>query len=58
MSAIQRHPEIAGLLAMADDPMRFVESLATDECFPEITGLYTQPPDRDDAIELSKVLQG
>jgi hypothetical protein len=57
MSTIQHHPEIAGLLAMADDPTRFVASLTTDECFPDIIGLYTQHPDRDDAIELSKILQ-
>ncbi len=57
MPWIEKHPETASLLVLADTPTRFTKSLINDECYDVITGLFVQHAARDEAIALAQALE-
>jgi len=54
---LQKHPELAGLLAGSEDPRLLAKTLSDEDCYPHITQQYSLQAAPDDALALAKALE-
>ncbi|MCC7220550.1 MAG: hypothetical protein IT490_07460, partial [Candidatus Contendobacter sp.] len=54
---LQKHPELAGLLAGSEDPRLLAKTLSDEDCYPYITQQYSLQAAPDDALALAKALE-
>lgn len=53
---LQKHPELAGLLAGSEDPRLLAKTLSDEACYPYVTQQYSFQSAPDDALALAKAL--
>lgn len=53
---LQKHPELAGLLAGSEDPRLLAKTLSDEDCYPYMTQQYSLQAAPDDALALAKAL--
>ena len=53
---LQKHPELAGLLAGSEDPRLLAKTLSDEDCYPYVTQQYSLQAAPDDALALAKAL--
>lgn len=53
---LQKHPELAGLLAGSEDSRLLAKTLADEDCYPYVTQQYSLQAAPDDALALAKAL--
>ena len=56
-SLLQKHPELAGLLAGSEDPRLVAKTLSDEGCYPYLTQQYSLQAAPDDALALAKALE-